>query len=95
MKKKAKKDTSCAPYDNYKTGFVGCDRFNKLLANTTWPHVVKSDRQAASNYIFSSIVLNAFHLFLDGDPNNTENLTCTYSSFCAELAKEIILKHKR
>jgi hypothetical protein len=62
LEKKAKKDTSCAPYDNYKTGFVGCDRFNKLLANKNWPHVVKSDRHAASNYIFVCIVLNAFHL---------------------------------
>ena len=49
LKKKPKKDTSCAPYDYYKTGFGGCDRFNKLLANKTWPYVVKSDRQASSN----------------------------------------------
>ena len=93
--KKPKKDTSFATYDDYKAGFGGCDRFNKLLANKNWPYVVKSDRQASSNYIFSCLVLNAYFLFLDINQENPENFNMTYSSFCADLAKEIVLKHKR
>ena len=51
-KNKAKKNTICAPYEDYKMGFGGCGSFNKLLANKTWSYVVKRDRQVSSNYIF-------------------------------------------
>ena len=46
--KKAKKDTTCAPYDDYKYVFGGRDNYKKYLAGKTWPYVVKSDAQAAS-----------------------------------------------
>ena len=94
LKKKAKKDTTCSPYDDYKAVFGMCDKFNKGLANKTWPYVVKSDLHTTSNYLFPCIVLNANHLFIDVDYENPARINCSYSSFCSELAREIMAKHK-
>ena len=93
-KKKAKKDTSYAPYDDYKQGFVGYNKFNNCLANKTWPYFVKSDAHVASNYLLLSIVLNAYHLFIDVDYKNPCRINCSYYLFCSELAREIMVKQK-
>ena len=37
LKNKAKQDTSCAPYDDYKVGCGNCDKFNKCLAKNLVP----------------------------------------------------------
>ena len=52
-KKRGKKDTTYAIYYGYKQGFGWCINYNKYLASKMWPYAVKSDAQAASNYLFS------------------------------------------
>ena len=92
--KKGEKDTSFSLYDDFKVGFGAWDKFNKGLANKTWPYVVKNDVHATSNYLFSCIVLHAYHLFIDVDYRNPCRISCSYSLFCSELAREIMGKHK-
>ena len=66
----------CIPvYDEYAAGFAGCDNFNQIMHGKKWPFERKKSAAGADyangwNYMFTSILLNCYHLWVDSDYKN-------------------------
>lgn len=79
-------------YENYKTMFECCDRFNRNLHDKSWPHK-RGGRGVLGEFghhhdFFMACILqdcfNAFHSATGADPLNT-----TFLSFCDNLADDL------
>ena len=77
-------------YDHYGVGFSNCDKFNKALHGKTWPYKVQGDQRAHSNYIFTCILINTYHLWKDSGNKDEDRNTVSWQKFCLELAYEMI-----
>ena len=89
-KKETEKDMIVPIYDHYGVGFSNCDKFNKVLHGKTWPYKVQGDQRAHSNYIFTCILINAYHLWKDSGNKDEDRNTVSWQKFCLELAYEMI-----
>ena len=83
-------------YDEYKTFFSGCDKFNQAMHNKTLPYRAPNNTHVAEerniwNYLFTAILLNtwfAWKAILRG--KNPEHQLPSFRDFCRELAIDII-----
>ena len=90
VKKETEKDMIVPMYDHYGVGFSNCDKFNKALHGKTWPYKVQGDQRAHSNYIFTCILINTYHLWKDSGNKDEDRNTVSWQKFCLELAYEMI-----
>ena len=74
-------------FDHDEAGFYVCDRFNMVLHQKTWPHRVCGDVYNTWNYLFSVILINVFHVWLDLDIDNRCNVT--FVQFCYDLSSNL------
>ena len=77
----------------YKTFYNGCDLFNKCLDSKYFPCSSKrshagGDILANWNYLFTSILLNTYHIYLDLDYDNRKQIN--FKNFCVMLSEELI-----
>eukprot|EP00957_Ditylum_brightwellii_P137697 10497097-Ditylum_brightwellii.AAC.1 len=88
-----KKDASCCvcpTFDHYSLGFNNCDEFNKALHGKSWPHK-HGDKRVASDYLFTSILINVYHLWIDAALAGEKCKDVTWKQFCMDLAKEMLM----
>jgi len=94
--KRTKKGTVPA-YDYYNAGFAGCDRYNQRMYNRGWRHPIRrtkmgTDIVAGWNYLYTTILLNCWHLWIGLKPE--ERMDATFKSFTAELARGLVKEMK-
>eukprot|EP00957_Ditylum_brightwellii_P072742 5528913-Ditylum_brightwellii.AAC.1 len=53
----------------------------------TWPCKLKGDVNSGFNYLYTTTLLNAQHLWMDADPAN--RMCVSFKSFCIGLAHEM------
>lgn len=90
VRRERKKDMIVPMYDHYGVGFSNCDKFNKALHGKSWPYKVQGDQRAHSNYIFTCILINTFHLWKDSGSKDNDRSKVSWQKFCHELAYEMI-----
>ena len=71
-------------FDEYAVGFSGCDKFNRSLHGKTWPYRISTDIGAAFDYLFTSTLINTYHLWKDADYHCDE---ITFEQFYLILAQ--------
>jgi len=74
-------------FDEYAAGFSGCDNFNQCMHGKTWSYRNSSDAQAANDYMFTSILINTYHLWQDVG-NDRDDVS--FSDFCEMLAIDMV-----
>ena len=77
-------------YDHYGSGFSNCDKFNKCIHGKTWPFKLQGDKRVNSNYIFTCILINTYHLWIDSAHVNEDRSSLQWQEFCHDLAFEMI-----
>ena len=83
-------DHSCPMYDHYKQGFSNCDKFNKVLHGKTWPYRLNGNWMAASDYLFTCVLINVYHLWIDAGPSTANCKAVSWKEFCFDLAEEML-----
>ncbi|RMD66873.1 hypothetical protein D6817_03130 [Candidatus Pacearchaeota archaeon] len=93
-----KREGEVLVFDVYKEAFNACDRFNKVMHGRTWPYRPSGktrgggctgDRAASWNYLFTSLLINCWHLWLDKEHKTKEEKD--WKEFCNELAVGIVI----
>jgi hypothetical protein len=77
-------------YDHYKMGFSHCNKFNKALHGKTWPYKLQGEQRIASDYLFTCVLINVYHLWIDAGPSGVNRKVITWKEFCTDLAREIL-----
>ena len=90
VKKKTKASKVIPMYDHYGSGFSNCDKFNKCIHKKTWPFKLQGDKRVNSNYIFTCILINTYHLWIDSAHVNEDRSSLQWQEFCHDLAFEMI-----
>ena len=91
QKKKNKEKEEIVPmYDHYAVGFSNCDKYNRVLHGKTWPYRLQGDKRVNSNYIFTCVLINTYHLWIDSAPKDEDRSKVSWFTFCHELAFEMI-----
>jgi len=80
-------------YDYYNAGFSGCDQFNRAMHKRTWPFLTRkcvmgTDKSNGWNYLFTVVILNVWHLWINADPENRKPVS--YNNFCQALASSLV-----
>ena len=76
-------------FDEYGTGFSGCDQFNAMLHGKRWPYRYRSDMAAAHDYLLTSTAINVFNVWKDVDESR-ENVV--FNDFLRKLALGLVEK---
>jgi hypothetical protein len=81
--------TNIPLFDLYKVTFNVCDKFNRSLHDTFWPHRKGGSRRYGGqgcqhNFMFTCILHNTFNCFMD--LNSTPHAMMNFESYCLELA---------
>ena len=79
-------------YDDVNAHFAGCDKFNKLMINHTWPfrHTGRYSpgwRAQEHNFAFSSILQNCVNVY--AHVNELEVSQDSYQNWCCKLAEDL------
>ena len=80
-------------YDFYNAGFAGCDQFNHRMHNRTWPFPVRRTKMGTDiacgwNYLFTTIVLNVWHIWIDIEPDT--RMAVSFNKFMQSLASGLV-----
>eukprot|EP00957_Ditylum_brightwellii_P165104 12570200-Ditylum_brightwellii.AAC.1 len=89
-----KKDASwhvCPMFDHYNLGFNNCDKFNKTLHGKSWPHKLHGDKRVALDYLFTCVLINVYHLWIDAALAGEKHKDVMWKEFCMDLAKEMLM----
>ena len=93
IKKKREADDVIVPlFDHYNIAFSGCDCFNWTLHNKLWPLKQRGQRRIASDYFFTCILINCYHLWIDAGPASENCSNVSWCEFCVSLSHEIVSK---
>ena len=90
VKKENKKDSVVPLFDHYGVGFSLCDKFNTCLHEKAWPNILQGDKKVNFNYLFTCVLINTYHLWLDSARENEDRSNVTWQEFCHDLAFEMI-----
>ena len=90
VKREGKKDNVVPLFDHYGVGFSLCDKFNTCLHKKAWPYKLQGDKKVHWNYLFTCILINTYHLWLDSARKDEDRSKVTWQEFCHELAFEMI-----
>ena len=92
-----KKPSDYVPvYDEYKSLFSGCDKFNQQLYGKNFPYQAPNDTNLAEkkniwNYLFTSVLINVWNVckgVLQARDPETE--TMSFRDFCDDLSVRIV-----
>jgi hypothetical protein len=73
--------------DDFSIMFNVCDQYNRSLHEKSWPHRCQTAPQQQHNFLFTCILMNTYHAYLDAQHLRPENLD--YKSFGEQLADEL------
>jgi hypothetical protein len=87
--------TNIPLFDLYKITFNVCDKFNRSLHDTVWPHRKGGNKRYGSkgmehNFMLTCILHNTINCFLDTRGIPSQNMD--FESFCLELA-DLLFEH--
>ena len=79
-------------YDFYNAGFAGCDQFNRRMHDKTWPFDTRRTKMGTDivngwDYLFTTIVLNTWHLWINAD---LDRMPVRFNNFCQALASSLV-----
>ena len=74
-------------FDEYAVGFSACGNLNEVMHDKTWPYWYLSHKQAGNDYLFTSGLINFYHIWLDADKNPGN---VSFVKFYIILAVEIV-----
>ena len=92
-----KKPSDYVPvYDEYKSLFSGCDKFNQQLYGKTFPYQAPNDTNLAEkkniwNYLFTSVLINVWNVWKGVlQARDPETETMSFRDFCDDLSVRIV-----
>ena len=68
-------------------GFSGCGNLNEVMHGKTWTYCYLRHKKAGNDYIFTSVLINYYHIWLNVD-KNIDNVS--FIDFRIVLAVEIV-----
>ena len=83
-------------YDEYKSLFSGCDKFNQQLYGKTLPYQAPNDTNLAEkkniwNYLFTSVLINVWNVWKGVlQARDPETETMSFRDFCDDLSVRIV-----
>ena len=89
--KKRRNDYVIPMFDHYNIGFCVCDKYNRVLHGKTWPHRLIGDHRVFSNYMFTCILINTYHLWIDAGGRHEDRSKISWQEFCTDLAIEMVM----
>ena len=78
QKKKKEKDDIVPMYDQYAVG----DKYNRVLHGKTWPYRLQGDKRINLNYIFTFVLINTYHLWIDSGSKDEDRSKVSWLTFC-------------
>ena len=88
---KAQDNHVCPLYDQYCMGFNGCDLYNRCLHSKTWPYKQQGDICNGSDYLFTCVLINTYHLWIDAGRPEDNRRDVKWRDFCTQLAHEMLV----
>jgi hypothetical protein len=88
---KAQDNHVCPLYDQYCMGFNGCDLYNRCLHSKTWPYKQQGDIRNGSDYLFTCVLINTYHLWIDAGRPEDNRRDVKWRDFCTQLAHEMLV----